>query len=64
MGFDKAGIRYEVVEADEVTAEKLREEGFGSFPVVKVDLGGGDATWSWSGYRHDDIRKLAQLYGG
>lgn len=63
MGFDKLGISYQIVEADEATVSKLRREGFSSFPVVKVECG-DDATWSWSGYRHDDIRKLAQLLDG
>ena len=63
MGFDKIGIDYQVVEADEATAKELRREGFGEFPVVKVELG-GEASWSWSGYRHDDIKRLAQLIAG
>ena len=63
MGFDKLGISYQVVEADEATVSKLRREGFSSFPVVKVECG-DEATWSWSGYRHDDIKRLAQLLAG
>lgn len=63
LGFDRMGIAYEVVEADDSTVEKLRLEGFSQFPVVKVDCG-DQASWSWSGYRHDDIKKLAQLFVG
>lgn len=62
IGFDRLGITYDVVEADEATAEELRKQGFTGFPVVKVNCG-DDATWSWSGYRHDDIKRLAQLFG-
>lgn len=62
VGFDKAGIEYRVVEAGEAIQEELRREGFTAFPVVKVDCGDG-ASWSWSGYRHEDIRRLADLVG-
>jgi hypothetical protein len=62
MQFDKLGIQYDVVEADEDIVKYLRRDGFTGFPVVKVDCGGG-AGWSWSGYRHDDIKRLAQLFG-
>lgn len=62
MQFDRLGIQYDVVEADEEIVNSLKSEGFTGFPVVKVDCGGG-AGWSWSGYRHDDIKRLAQLFG-
>lgn len=61
--FDTLGISYEVVEADDGLLEVLRREGFQSFPVVKVDCGDG-ASWSWDGYRHDDISRLARLMAG
>lgn len=61
MRFERLGISYEVAEADSETVSALKNEGFTSFPVVKVDCGDG-STWSWSGYRHDDISKLAQLF--
>lgn len=61
--FDKLGISYEVVESDDSTVDELRREGFCQFPVVKIDCGDG-AGWSWSGYRHDDINRLAQLFLG
>ena len=60
--FDKLGIKYEVVEADDETVNFLQSQGFTGFPVVKVDCGDG-AAWSWSGYRHDDIKRLARLFG-
>ena len=59
--FDRLGIKYEIVEADESIVQSLQGEGFSSYPVVKVDCGDG-AQWSWSGYRHDNIKKLAQLF--
>jgi len=62
MQFDKLGIQYDVVEADDEIVNSLRNQGFAGFPVVKVDCGAG-ATWEWSGYRHDDIKRLAQLFG-
>lgn len=62
VNFDKLGIEYEVVEADDSTQDQLRAEGFSAFPVVKVDCG-DEASWSWSGYRFDDIKRLAQLIG-
>lgn len=60
IGFERLGIAYEVVEADDSVVEDLRRDGFSEFPVVKVDCGDG-ASWSWSGFRHDNIKKLAQL---
>ena len=60
--FDKLGIQYDVIDADDETVNSLRGEGFSAFPVVKVECGDG-ATWSWSGFRHDDIKRLAQLFG-
>ena len=62
IGFDRLGISYDVVEADDSTVQGLKREGFNEFPVVKVDCG-GEASWSWSGFRHDNIKKLAQLFG-
>lgn len=61
MLFDRMGIAYDVVEADDDTVDDLRREGFREFPVVKVDCGDG-AGWSWSGFRHDDVKRLAQLF--
>ena len=62
LQFDRLGILYDVVDADEGIVNSLRSQGFTGFPVVKVDCGDG-ATWQWSGYRHTDIQKLAQLFG-
>lgn len=61
MRFDRLGIMYDVIEADETTMQSLRGEGFAEFPVVRVDCG-DEATYSWSGYRHDRINELAQLF--
>ena len=60
--FDALGIKYDLVEADDETVNSLRSQGFAGFPVVKVDCGDG-SSWSWSGYRHDDIKRLARLFG-
>lgn len=60
LRFDRLGIAYEVVLADDAAVERLRGEGHSQFPVVEVDCG-DDARWVWSGYRHDDISRLAQL---
>jgi glutaredoxin len=62
VNFDKLGVEYKVVVVDGQTADELRREGHSAFPVVKVDCG-DDASWSWSGYRFDDIKRLAQLFG-
>lgn len=62
VNFNKLGIVYDVIEADDSTAARLREEGFSAFPVVMVDCGDG-AAWSWCGYRFDDIKRLAQIFG-
>jgi len=62
MQFDRLGIQYDVVEADEGIVDSLRSEGFTAFPVVKVDCG-DEAGWSWSGYRDGDIKRLARLFG-
>jgi glutaredoxin len=62
VGFNKVGVEYTVVEVDDEAADQLRREGHSAFPVVKVDCG-DDASWSWSGYRFDDIKRLAQLIG-
>lgn len=61
IGFGRLKVPFEVVVADGEVVQGLRSEGFSEFPVVKVDCGGG-ASWSWSGYRHDEIKRVADLF--
>lgn len=63
MRFDKLEIPYTVVEADDEIVKQLRSDGFAQFPVVRVDCG-DDSSWSWSGFRYNDICRLAQLFVG
>lgn len=58
---DRLGISFSEIVADDERAEALRRDGFRAWPVVMVSMGG--ASWSWSGYRHDDITRLAHLFG-
>ncbi|ADL70997.1 NrdH-like glutaredoxin [Mycobacterium phage Halena] len=60
LALKKAGIPFEPLTATDEDADKFRTEGHSSFPVVIVDCGDG-ATWSWSGYRHDNIKRLKEL---
>ena len=41
--------------------ESFNADGHSQFPVVVVDCGDG-ATWTFSGYRHDDLKRLKELY--
>lgn len=41
--------------------EKFIGEGMASAPVVVVTMGDG-ATWTWNGYRHENIARLAVLF--
>lgn len=59
--FDRLGISYQMVEAGDTEIRELKQQGFASFPVVKVDCGDG-SSWSWSGFRNDDIVRLSQLF--
>ncbi|WP_374193324.1 glutaredoxin family protein [Mycolicibacterium sp. S2-37] len=58
--FEKDGIPYTSVIADETLIKQFQEEGHMSYPVVRVDLGDG-ATWSWSDLRVTEIKRLAEL---
>jgi len=51
------------VDQDEDVLALVRSMGFYAAPVVVVDLGDG-ATWSWSGYRPDEIEKLEKVLAG
>lgn len=58
-GKNLPGIPFETITADKAIEEQLISEGHTGYPVVKVHLDG--TRWSWSGYRRDDIQKLAKL---
>ena len=60
MRLRQLGVPFEAVTASDVQVAGWRAEGHASFPVVVVALGDG-ATWTFSGYRHDDIARLAEL---
>lgn len=51
------------IDQDEAALDLVRSMGFYAAPVVVVDLGDG-ATWSWSGYRPDEIEKLEKVLAG
>ncbi|AAN12700.1 thioredoxin [Mycobacterium phage LittleE] len=55
---DKFGIPYESVVTDEETANRFRNEGRSSYPVVVVERDGQE-PWVWSGFRDTEIKKLA-----
>lgn len=59
--FDRLGISYQTVNAGDAEIRELKQQGFVSFPVVTVDCGDG-SSWSWSGFRPDDIARLATLF--
>lgn len=65
MKMRQRGIEFDAVRIDQdgTALERVRSMGFGSAPVVVVDLGDG-ATWSWSGYRPDEIEKLEKVLSG
>lgn len=58
--FDGLNIPYESVTADDQMIAELQSEGYTAFPVVRVNHGQDDG-WSFSGYRHDDIKRLSTL---
>jgi hypothetical protein len=55
-----AGIPFDAVTASDEQVELFKADGLAAYPVVIVDLGDG-ATWTWSGYRHDEIKRLKEL---
>lgn len=56
----KEGIPFEAVTAGDAQVEAFKVDGHLQFPVVVVDFGDG-ATWTFSGYRHEDITRLKDL---
>lgn len=62
LAFKKFGIEYQLVELQENPgrADEFREMGLSSAPIVEVDLGDG-AVWRWNDYRHENIKRLAEL---
>lgn len=60
VNFKKDGIPFEPVVASAAEVEAFKADGHAAFPVVVVDLGDG-ATWTWSGYRHSEIKKLKEI---
>lgn len=57
---DGGGIAYSSVTATAAQVEAFKADGHLSFPVVVVDCG-DDATWSWSGFRIDHVKRLISL---
>jgi predicted RNase H-related nuclease YkuK (DUF458 family) len=60
LALKKQGTSFEAVVATDEQVEKFKADGHVAFPVVVVNFGDG-ATWTWSGYRHDDIKRLKEL---
>lgn len=56
-----AKVPFRSVTASDADVARFKADGFLAFPVVVVDCGDG-ATWSWSGYRHDDVARLKELW--
>lgn len=56
----KAGIDFKSVVPSGEQVEQFKADGRAAYPVVVVDLGDG-ATWTWSGYQRDDLRRLKEL---
>jgi hypothetical protein len=55
MRFDQLGVSYIERPAHEVDPSL----GYKSAPVIEVDCGSG-ASWHWSGFRPDHIRRLSE----
>lgn len=53
-------VPYTTVTADDDTINRFRAEGHVAFPIVVVDLGDG-ASWTWSDFRNEEIKRLASL---
>lgn len=68
--FEDLEIPHEVVYADQdaSVADFLKREvldnphGELRMPVVRVDLGGDEATWTWTDHRPTNIDRLHQLW--
>lgn len=59
---DSKGVPYRSVTATDAQISAFKADGHLSFPVVVVDCG-DEATWSWSGFRIDHIKRLISLSG-
>lgn len=57
---DAKGVPYSSVTATDEQMSAFKADGHLSFPVVVVDCG-DSATWSWSGFRIDHIKRLIGL---
>lgn len=56
----REGIPFQSVTADDAVITRYRNEGHASFPVVVVEID-GQQLMTWSGYRRDEIRRLADV---
>ncbi len=63
LAFKRSGVPFVSAVASDDDVARFKAEGHSAFPVVVVDLGDG-ASWTWSGYRHDDVKRLQALYKG
>ena len=58
--FQREGVDFTPILVDEEVIQRLKDEGHQSFPVVVVTHDDG-STWTWSDFRHDEIKRLAKV---